>query len=207
MQQELPGMPSPGKPPRKKRPAAEKPQWSGPIPGQTVMHPRRLGELSYGVDANEVALGTTAPESRHMEVDPHGFVQQVHDVSGYSKQFQDLDLDRGSINLYSTHGGGVRGQQSVRDHWVKQPLAQVRTDSPLHTTQSYYDTDANPGVDAIVRDLSLGGKINQPVWLARDKGKLFVLDGHHRITAARKAGLSHVPARIWDRDAETGWKP
>ena len=193
-------MPAPGRP-RPKAKVDERPHWSGPVPGQTVMNPRRLGELSYGIDSNDAAIGATAPEQRHMEVDPHGFVQQVH----FSRQFDNIDIDRPSIDLYSTHGGQIKDKR-VRDHWVKQPRTEIRTDTPLHTAQSTYDTEGVGSIDDIVNDLKSGGKINQPAWIVRDKGKLFVLDGHHRITAARRAGLSHFPARLWDRDAETGWK-
>lgn len=206
MQQELPGMPKPGRA-KKKPPAQTSPEWSGPVPGQTVMHPRRLGELSYGVDADQAAMGVTEPESRHMRVDPHGFVQQVHDVSGVSRQFQNLDADQTSVHLFNTHGGSLRKQAAVREHWEKQPTSKVRTDTPLHSTQSHLDTESIPGIDSIKQGLTKGGKINSPVWLVRDQGKLFVLDGHHRITASRQAGKSHFPAKIWDRDAETGWKP
>jgi hypothetical protein len=163
--------------------------------------------MSYGVDAHDAAtIGVDRPEARHMEVDPHGFVQQVHDESRVGKQFRDLDADRKTVNLHSTHGGSIKTPM-VRDHWAKQPRAEVRTDTPIHSTQWHQDTEAVGSIDDITRDLESGGKINQPVWLVRDMGKLYALDGHHRITAARRAGLSHFPARIWDRDAETGWKP
>lgn len=206
MQEELPGMPARIKGARKKQPAAEKPQWSGPIPGQTVMHPRRLGELSYGVDSHDVATGVTRPESRHMEVDPHGFVQQVHDVSAKGRQFQDLDLDRGTVGLHSSHGGSIK-TASVREHWDKQPQTRVRTDTPVHSTQWHGDTEGVGDIESITRDLTNGGKINDPVWLVKDMGKLYALDGHHRITASRRAGLADYPARIWDRDAERAQKP
>lgn len=201
MQEELPGMPSPLRRGRKQRPVDEKPQWSGPIPGQTVMHPRRLGEMSHGVDSGDVAMGITEPQTRHMEADPHGFVQQVHDVSAVGGQFRDLDVDRNTIGLHATHGGSVKTPK-VRDHWVKQPKMNVRTDTPIHTTQWHGDTEGVGSIDSIVKDLTTGGQIDQPVWLVKDMGKLYALDGHHRITAARRAGLSHFPARVWDRDAE-----
>ena len=207
MQEELPGMPAPLK--RATRPKApkaqEKPEWSGPIPGQTVMHPRRLGELSYGIDSQDAALGIDTPEARHMEVDPHGFVQQIHNDTRVGKQFQDLDVDARTVNLHSTYGGSVKTPM-VREHWARQPRHEVRTDTPIHSTQWHGDTEAVGSIDDISRDLMNGGKINQPVWLVKDMGKLYALDGHHRITAARRAGHSHFPARIWDRDAETGGK-
>jgi hypothetical protein len=203
MQEELPGMPAPITA-RKKAPVAHKPEWSGPIPGQTVMDPRSLGRLSYGVDANDYAMGATRPESRHAEIDKHGFVSQVHDVS---QQFDSVDLDRSSGDLYVSLGGSRSKEKSVREHWDKQPMARVKADSPLHTTQATIDTEKVGDIDSIRQSIAAGNDIKNPVWLMRDKGKLFVLDGHHRITAARKEGLADFPARIWDRDAETGWKP
>ena len=205
MQEQLPGMPAPIKGGRKKKATTERPQWSGPIPGQTVMNPRRLGELSYGVDSHDVAMGITEPEARHMEVDPHGFVQQVHNVKA-GKQFQDLDVDSRTVNLHSSHGGSIK-TPSVREHWDKQPLTRVRSDTPVHSTQWHGDTEGVGDIDAITKDLTNGGKINDPVWLVKDMGKLYALDGHHRITATRRAGLADYPARIWDRDAERAQKP
>lgn len=205
MQEQLPGMPSPIKGARKKKAPAERPQWSGPIPGQTVMDPRSLGRLSYGVDANEWAMGITAPESRHAEIDDHGFYSQVHDVK--ARQFDGIDVDRTSENLHVQYGGSNSRVPSVREHWAKQPVARVRADSPLHTTQATVDTEGVGSIDSIRQSLAAGNGIKEPVWLVRDQGKLFVLDGHHRITAARREGLKDFPARIWDRDAETGWKP
>lgn len=199
----LPGMPEP-EAPRSRPKAKERPHWSGPIPGQTVMDPRSLGRLSYGVDANDYAMGATRPEARHAEIDDHGFVSQVHDVS---QQFDAVDLDRSSQDLYTTLGGSRSKEKMVQRHWARQPTVRVKSDSPLHTTQATIDTEKVGSIDSIRQSLAAGGDIKEPVWLMRDKGKLFVLDGHHRITAARREGRQDFPARIWDRDAETGWKP
>ena len=204
MQEQLPGMPSPIKGGRKKKAPAERPQWSGPIPGQTVMDPRSLGRLSYGVDRNEWAMGITEPVSRHAEIDDHGFYSQVHDVR--AKQFDGIDVDRITEDLHSTHGGTLARVPSVRAHWAKQPLARVKSDSPLHTTQATVDTEGVGSIDSIRQSLAAGSGIKEPVWLVRDQGKLFVMDGHHRIAAARKEGLKDFPARIWDRDAERAQK-
>lgn len=198
-------MPEPGPRSAVRKKPQERPQWSGPIPGQTVMDPRSLGRLSYGVDANDYARGITQPEARHAEIDNHGFYSQVHDVK--ARQFDGVDVDRTSENLHVQYGGSNSRVPSVREHWAKQPVARVRADSPLHTTQATVDTEGTGSIDSIRQSIAAGSDIKEPVWLVRDRGKLFVLDGHHRITAARKEGLKDFPAHIWDRDAETGWKP
>lgn len=213
-------MPEPGKKPKKAKKAkksAPKGEWSGPVPGQTVMSPRDLGEVPIGIDTDEYARGVrwegsgkdrkplpVIDRERHTEIDPHGFVSQIHPMR-QSQQFR--DIDKSTADLYATHGGSLDDIPTVQDHWSKQPVTSVRSDSPVHTVQWHRDTEGTGSISDIVRDIEAGGKINNPAWLVRDKGKLFVLDGHHRITAARRAGLESYPARIWDRDAETGWKP
>lgn len=59
-------------------------------------------------------------------------------------------------------------------------------------------------VHKIAGELRNGGKIKKPAWVVKQGGRLFALDGHHRILAARLAGHSHVPVKLWDRDAEMG---
>ena len=109
----------------------------------------------------------------------------------------------------------------VHHHWDKQPLAQVRADTPIHTGQpseetefggagrtdwEYYDEpkglppEGRRRIQSIQADLESGEEMHKPVWLARKGGRLFALDGHHRIVAAREAGQSHFPARVWDVD-------
>lgn len=159
------------------------------------MHPRDLGHQNHGVTAHEWVMGedATSTEKKFLSADPHGFVQQT--TSNLHP-----DPDARTARLFSSHGGGVN-TPSVREFWDKQPVHSVKTDTPLHSTQSHAVTEHDGGIEAIQKDLEAGGRIKDPAWVVKDRGRLFVLDGHHRITAARRSGRSEFPARVWDRDS------
>lgn len=194
----FPGMPQPEARPAGKPDKATKRSWSGPIPGQTVMHPRDLGHQNHGITSHEWDMGedATSTEKRHLAADPHGFIQQT-------TSNLEPDPDARTASLFSSHGGAVN-TPSVREFWDRQPVHSVKADTPLHSTQSHTDTEHDGGVDDIKKDLDAGGRIQNPAWIVKDRGRLFVLDGHHRIAAARRAGRSDFPARVWDRDKAMG---
>jgi len=197
----------PGMPRRQRRvpkaSAAIPRQWSGPIPGQTVMHQSELGRESTGVTTSEVTAGVD-PEQHHarrgsLTADSHGFIQQPVNVNK-------PDPDVATAYLYASHGGSnLTGR--VREFWDSQTTHSVRSDTPIHTNQSDTHTNRSGAAQWLHKKLSEGGEIKTPTWLVKDQGRLYALDGHHRIAAARQAGLEKFPAKIWDRDAETGWKP
>lgn len=193
----FPGMPEPqGKTPRPAQSTDR--QWSGPIPGQTVMHPQNLGKQNHGITSHEWEQGedATSTEKRFLSADPHGFVQQT--TSNLHP-----DSDASVARLYESHGGAIHTPDNHK-FWSQQPVRTVSADTPLHSTQSHSMTEESGGVDSIAKDLRAGRSIKDPVWLVRDKGRLFVLDGHHRVAAARQAGRKNFPARVWDRDRSMG---
>jgi hypothetical protein len=229
-------------------------QWSGPIPGQTVLHQRQFDRTERD-DQRHTG-------DQHLTVDTHGFVQQPLDKR-YISPYVGLTDDLSTAELYKSHGGrfakpakevgrgmalreygpkyGHVGSQTamsmakdvmgstqgiinhnlqyraITAHWERQPLVHIRADSPLTTMQPPSETEGESwngetphgrrGIDAIKEDLAMGRPLREPAWVVKDRGRLFVLDGHHRVVAAREAGLEHIPVRLWDRDAETGWTP
>lgn len=194
----FPGMPTP-QPKQQSAPQQPKEKsWSGPIPGQTVMHPQDLGRLNRGITSLEHLEGADSfsAQKRFLEADQHGVVQQTTSNA-------DPDPDISTARLFLSHGGGA-DKPGVKDFWDKQPVHSVNADTPVHSTQSHRDTENSGSVERIRRELSSGAKIENPAWLVKDKGRLFVLDGHHRIAAARQAGRKNFPARVWDRDKALG---
>jgi hypothetical protein len=143
-------------------------QWSGPIPGQTVI---------------DMQGGRTLPTDQHGNV-----YAPRHDLA----------------HLLTDYGGGLASEDPhVQAHWARQPLHQVRADTPIETTQHWHETSDPNNEDAgdeIRKSLASGEPIKKPVWLARSKNRLYALDGHTRMLAAREAGLSHYPAHVWDLD-------
>lgn len=59
----------------------------------------------------------------------------------------------------------------------------------------------SPRFDAIYESLRDGEPVHEPIHIGLD---WTVIDGHHRINAARLVGLALVPVRIW---TGTEWLP
>ena len=64
-------------------------------------------------------------------------------------------------------------------------------------------------VDELVEQLRRAGTFDEPIWVARDSW--VILNGHHRVEAARRLGLKRIPAWLVDYDGELvdldRWKP
>lgn len=166
----------------------------------------------------------------HRLYDTHGgsWSERFEDIyrphaenAGYSSPTQYAKDEFGADDAYIAKHNETH--RRVVQHWRSQPLEHVRTDTPIHTGQNVVDTEfgsmgmshwANEEqphgiepegrrrIQAIQGDVEAGNPIRKPAWLVRKGGRLFALDGHHRIVAAREAGLSRYPARVWDWDAE-----
>lgn len=179
---------------------------SGPLPGQMAWDQHLEHELT---------------------ADDHGFfVEQDNEkyftAQGKRDQANGLQPERG----YAILGPHAQGSRKVLKAWEKVPVVHFPVDAPLHTTQTANVTEEDQGgtwnsrdldkqygsqrgthlrgrstINGIVADLSAGGQIREPVWLIKQDNRHFVLNGHHRIVAAREAGHQTVPARVLDLDA------
>jgi hypothetical protein len=171
-------------------------KWSGPMPGQMVM-----GVHDLGKEGIPTTMGKFTPDQPY-ETDPHGNIREERIMGTPS-----ADMASGGENvhdLYHDYGGGMATMSRVQEHWARQPLVHIKSDTPIHTGQEHITTEIkNAGrerIDAIRESLRAGDRIKEPVWVVRQSGRLFALDGHHRVVAAREEGLPDYPARLWDRD-------
>ena len=200
--------------------------YSGPIPGQMVMGVHNLG----GDEVGHVSRG--AHTEPFYAVDHTGFVQELGDSGrhGPRKWVSPVDISarhnvQQTVHLYRKYGGSFADNPRVQAHWDSQPLHQIPSDAPVHTGQDPRETlwgddalDVHSGalaaehaegrqrVNAIRASLQAGEPLRNPAWLVKRAGRLYSLDGHHRVLAAREEGLSHYPARVWDMDAEQAAK-
>jgi hypothetical protein len=168
-------------------------------------------DLAHG---NPTTTGDFTPHTP-FEVDKHGFVYEQTGTKGQMGRLTP-SADRAAGNpsardLYRKFGGGRDKTPEIRAHWDAQPLVHVRSDTPVHTSQDYDTTefkstpDKAPGrerSEGIRASLRSGENIKDPAWLVRQSGRLYTMDGHHRIVASREEGRATYPARVWDRDAE-----
>jgi ParB-like nuclease domain len=71
---------------------------------------------------------------------------------------------------------------------------------PVELVSRYADPSSSPNarkVSGIARGLKAGQPIREPLHIVdAGGGKAFLWDGHHRLLAAKKAGLTHVPVRV-----------
>ena len=189
-------------------PPATSGRWSGPPVGQAVMG---VHNAVHGVPTS---AGDFTPHTS-FEVDRHGFVYEPKfAATGMTRVGASADKAAGNPDartLYAKFGGGQDRNPSVREHWEQQPVHQVRSDTPVHTGQDYDTTEfkstpSKPGgrerIEGIRSSLRQGEEIRDPAWLVRTSGRLYSMDGHHRIVASREEGKETYPARIWDLDAE-----
>lgn len=191
-------------------------RWSGPDPHQTVMGVHDLADNNGQMDAH--GFVSERPFVNRGELDP------VH--LGKVRTADENHLGQGgngvpAKNFYHRYGGSKANRPEVQMHWAAQPVVQVRSDQLIHTGQSTDETELGrahgsaefqalfPGrregrerVNNIRDDVEQGNPIEKPAWLIKHNSRLYSLDGHHRIVAAREAGLSHFPARLWDLDAQ-----
>lgn len=178
-----------------------------------------MGVHDLGRDTYEVDKHGFAFESQQVE-DGRGTPRRGGGVIRMDKNVAVADRkSRGgngipAINFYHAVGGKFADDTETQDFWKTHPLHQVRADALVHTAQSSSDTEQGRApalsdqfegrqrIDKIRESLDAGEGIREPAWLMKHNNRLYSLDGHHRIVAAREAGLPNFPARVWDRDAE-----
>jgi len=237
-QSALPGLDhiQPGLPQRQKKEFVDQSasKYSGPIPGQLVMGVHKLGGDAIGHPSRGWH------QEPFYEADHTGMIQELGD-SGPSRPtlqraVSPVDIEakhnvQRTVNFYRSYGGAKADQPHVQEHWASQQLHMIPANAPVHTGQDPRETlwghdadDVHAGkvaehaaegrarIDAIRQTLHNGEGIKNPAWLMKRAGRLYALDGHHRIVAAREEGHTHYPAHVWDWDAEQaeakkqGWK-
>lgn len=211
------------------RPAAADPRgrWSGPIPGQFVMPPSPLSHStshSYqhqrmvdehglvketGVSYEDNATNQ-APAHHHFKTVGGKYARPLHEeaseVAGMSGMDTHEYLNRVPEGVKQQY---EEGHDRSRKLWDPLPVTQVSAHSPIHTSQSYAGETMSPDLEGpekvqrIQDSLEAGEPMREPLRLVRQSGRLFSLDGHHRVVAGRQAGLESFPAKIWDRDSES----
>lgn len=179
-----------------------------------------------GPDPHQLMMGVHDLSQNNGQPDMHGFIHEHKAFAGSDVISPDANhLGSGGRGkpmtvLMRQYGGAKKHDPSVQDHWASQPMHMVSTSTLIHTQQSPEETEHGkaygdptfqalyPGrregrerVNTIRDDVEHSGGIRQPVWLARHNGRLYSMDGHHRIVAAREAGADSFPAHVWDVDA------
>lgn len=183
-------------------------KWSGPDTHQLVMGVHDLGE-------------------NNGQFDPHGFVHEPSDIDHWAEdtarrvgenfRAPEDNGDSHAKQFYRSVGGGHSDKADVRMHWASQPTVDVPSNAIIHTGQ-YHDLETEEGgpgpasgnvpegrarINTIRTSMEKDGfNPGSAPWLMKHNDRLYALDGHHRIQAAREAGLPSFPAKIWDRDAE-----
>ena len=170
-----------------------------------------VSDLSHG---HPTSTGDFTPHEPY-EIDKHGFVyEHTFLANSLSRVKPSADKDAGNESardLYKRYGGARDKSPEIRAHWDAQPLHEIPSNTLVHTSQDYDTTEfkATPDkpagrerIEGIRDSIRQGDKIRDPAWLVRQSGRLYAMDGHHRIVAAREEGLPSYPARLWDRDAE-----
>lgn len=155
--------------------------WSGQIPGQYVLGPRNGGVVHEG-------------EHGYAFHDEHGNVDE-------SEMSTDWDPTASIEGAYDK-----QQRPKLMQAASSRPITRMSTHVPTHTLQTTGETehlyDAVHG-DQKRRDLDADVAehgVSSPIPMIHHQGRLVVLDGHHRLLAARKSGQRDVPVQIFDHD-------
>lgn len=69
------------------------------------------------------------------------------------------------------------------------------------------DEMSKKNVQKLAKDMKANGYIGEPIKVFKVNGKLVFIDGHHRATAAKHAGLTDIPIeKISDKELTEIWK-
>jgi glutaredoxin-like protein NrdH len=102
--------------------------------------------------------------------------------------------------------------ESAPDYWFADPESDPVHHIPIDEAWEYRQYTSAPGVpgdfgdkgfdtDWLIRDIRANG-IKHPLEIVTDGTHAHIDNGHHRLAAARAAGLSHVPAYVVKVDEE-----
>lgn len=198
--------------------------YRGPIPGQQVMGVHHLG----GDAINHISRGSH--QEPFYTVDPTGMVQETGDSGrrqpAGARWVSPADIEAKqnvakTMNLYPRYGGVQKDDPETQKHWAAQPLQHIDTMHAVHTGQDWRETEWGADADRIMAGarrqdnaagrqrinavratLQQGEDIREPAWIVKRSGRLYSMDGHHRIVASREEGRETFPARVWDLDAD-----
>lgn len=65
--------------------------------------------------------------------------------------------------------------------------------SPYDLEPTHNQTKSRRQMDKFVKDVQRDGEIREPLKYVEYKGKKYVVDGHHRLIAAKKLGIKNIP--------------
>ena len=68
------------------------------------------------------------------------------------------------------------------------------TSSPYDLKPTHSQTLSNNKMNALINDIRANG-IQEPISYIEYNGQMYVVDGHHRLSAAKRLGLTEVPIR------------
>ena len=75
---------------------------------------------------------------------------------------------------------------------VAEGAGEIKTTKPFNLNPTHSKTLSNKEFGALVDDIKVNG-INEPIKYVKYNGEMYVVDGHHRLLAAKKLGLTDVP--------------
>ena len=66
--------------------------------------------------------------------------------------------------------------------------------SPYDLEPTHNQTKSRRQMDKFLKDVQKDGTIREPIKYVEYNGKKYVVDGHHRLIAAKKLGMKNIPA-------------
>jgi hypothetical protein len=129
-----------------------------------------------------------------MHADEHGNFNEEKILGGW-------DPSASLESVYEKHT-----RQMLMVGATSRPTQQMRTDHPLHTlqpvteTETLYDLAHGPERRKNLEASVAESGVSKPILLVKHQGRHIVIDGHHRLLAARKAGHETVPVKVFDHD-------
>ncbi len=129
----------------------------------------------------------TGPDSRKIPDVMPGTSMEPFDRLPFA---DDLDRAQGT----DRHSSDVSTYMTARKAWWRsQPSTRVSMSSPFVVTQEAINM---PRIQELVDDPSAAG--GEPIWMVKHQGRLYTLNGHHRLVADFLRGETTIAARVVD---------
>ena len=102
----------------------------------------------------------------------------------------------GSNIFYSSNGSGKLsdGDVSAINNEYYKNKAKQEIISPYDLEPTHNQTKSRRQMDKFLKDVQKDGTIREPIKYVEYNGKKYVVDGHHRLIAAKKLGMKNIPA-------------